>query len=84
MAIELRLTSVTALVTGEPLERQVYQGKGDARRVVGRFTDADGRPLSAVSASGRSAGGLSRPGRGRHNRSVGWWGLRGDPDVHHG
>ena len=50
MAIELRVTSVTALVTGEPRERQVYQGQGDARRVVGRFTDADGRPLSAVSA----------------------------------
>ena len=41
---------MTALVTGEPRERQVYQGQGDARRVVGRFTDADGRPLSAVSA----------------------------------
>ena len=50
MAIELRVTSVTALVTGEPRERQVYQGQGDARRVVGRFTDADGRPLSAVPA----------------------------------
>ena len=50
MAIELRVTSVTALVTGEPRERQVYQGQGDARRVVGRFTDADGRPLSAIPA----------------------------------
>ena len=50
MAIELQVTSVTALVTGEPRERQIYQGQGDARRVVGRFTDADGRPLSAVSA----------------------------------
>lgn len=50
MAIELQVTSVTALVTGEPRERQVYQGQGDARRVVGRFTDADGRPLSAVPA----------------------------------
>ena len=105
MAIELRVTSVTALVTGEPRERQVYQGQGDARRVVGRFTDADGRPLSAVSAvvvaeplgmlgdatvlaaghaSGRSADGLGGPGRGQHNRPVGWWGLRGDPDVDHG
>jgi hypothetical protein len=50
MAIELRVTSVTALVTGDPRERQVYQGQGVARRVVGRFTDADGRPLSAVPA----------------------------------
>ena len=50
MAIELQVTSVTALVTGEPRERQVYQGQGDARRVVGRFTDGDGRPLSAVPA----------------------------------
>lgn len=50
MAIELQVTSVVALVTGEPRERQVYQGQGDARRVVGRFTDGGGRPLSAVPA----------------------------------
>ena len=50
MAIEVQVSSVTALVTGEPRERQVYQGQGDSRRVVGRFTDGDGRPLSSVPA----------------------------------
>jgi hypothetical protein len=50
MAIELQVTSVTALVTGEPREKNVYQGKGDDRKVVGRFTDSDGRPMSTVPA----------------------------------
>lgn len=50
MAIELRVSSVTALVTGEPRERQMYEGRGEARRVIGRFTDDSGRPLSTVNA----------------------------------
>lgn len=50
MAIELPLVSVVALVTSEPRERQVYDGRGDDRKARGRFTDADGRPVSSVSA----------------------------------
>lgn len=50
MAIELQLSSVTALVTSEPRERQVYEGRGDDRKSRGRFTDAEGRPVSMVSA----------------------------------
>ena len=50
MAIELQVTSVTALVTSEPRERQVYDGRGDDRRVKGRFLDGSGRPVSVVSA----------------------------------
>lgn len=50
MAIEMLVTSVTALVTGEPRERHIWQGKGDDKVAVGRVTDGDGRPLSAVPA----------------------------------
>ena len=42
MAIELQVTSVTALVTSEPRERQIYDGRGDDRRVKGRFVDGAG------------------------------------------
>ena len=50
MAIELQLSSVVALVTSEPREKQVYDGRGEDRKVRGRFTDAEGRPVSMVSA----------------------------------
>ncbi len=50
MAIEVQLVSVTALVTSEPRERQVYEGRGDDRKSKGRFTDPEGRPVSTVSA----------------------------------
>ena len=50
MAIELQLSSVVALVTSEPREKQVYEGRGDDRKARGRFTDTEGRPVSAVSA----------------------------------
>jgi hypothetical protein len=50
MAIELQVTSVTALVTGEPRERHIWQGKGDDKVAVGRVTDGEGRPLSAFPA----------------------------------
>jgi hypothetical protein len=50
MAIELQVVSVAALVTGEPRERQVYEGRGDDRVAKGRATDALGRPLSSVPA----------------------------------
>ena len=50
MAIELQVSSVTALVTSEPRERQIYDGRGDNRTVKGRFTDAEGRPVSTVNA----------------------------------
>src|SRR5918997_1225096 len=57
MAIELQVTSVTALVTSEPRERQIYDGRGDDRKVKGRFVDGSGRPVSVV-----SAGGVAEPG----------------------
>ncbi len=50
MALELKVSSVTALVTSEPRERQIYEGRGDDRKVKGRFTDAEGRSLSVVNA----------------------------------
>ena len=50
MAIELQLSSVVALVTSEPREKQIYDGRGEDRKVKGRFTDAEGRPVSMVSA----------------------------------
>ena len=50
MAIELQLSSVVALVTSEPREKQIYDGRGDDRKARGRFTDAEGRPVSMVSA----------------------------------
>jgi hypothetical protein len=50
MAIELQVVSVTALVTGEPRERQMYEGRGDDRKAKGRVVDVAGRPLSAVTA----------------------------------
>lgn len=50
MAIELQVSSVTALVTGEPRERQIYRGQGDKRESAGRLTDAEGRPVSGVAA----------------------------------
>ena len=43
MAIELQLSSVVALVTSEPREKQVYDGRGEDRKARGRFTDAEGR-----------------------------------------
>src|SRR5256885_11783527 len=50
VAFELQVSSVTALVTSEPRERQIYDGRGDDRRVKGRFTDPAGRPVSTVNA----------------------------------
>ncbi len=50
MAIEVPVTSVTALVTGEPRERQLYEGRGDDRKVKGRATDSEGRPVTVVIA----------------------------------
>ena len=50
MAIELQVSSVSALITGEPRERQIYRGQGDKRESAGRLTDADGRPVSGVTA----------------------------------
>lgn len=50
MAIELQLSNAQALITGEPRERQLYDGRGDDRRVKGRATDEMGRPVSSVSA----------------------------------
>jgi hypothetical protein len=50
MALELKVSAVTALVTSEPREKQIYEGRGDDRKVKGRVTDAEGRPLSAVNA----------------------------------
>src|SRR3712207_9592592 len=50
MALELKVSSVTALVISEPRERQIYEGGGDDRKVKGRVTNAEGRPLSAVNA----------------------------------
>src|SRR5665809_121808 len=50
MAIELQVSSVTALVTSEPRERQIYDGRGDNRTVKGRFPDEEGRPVSTVNA----------------------------------
>ena len=50
MAIELQVSSVTALVTSEPRERQIYDGRGDNRTIKGRFTDVEGRPVSTVNA----------------------------------
>jgi hypothetical protein len=50
MAIEVQLSTVTALVTSEPRERQVYEGRGDDRKAKGRVTDLSGRPLSSVTA----------------------------------
>ena len=50
MAIELQLSSVVALVTSEPREKQIYDGRGEDRKARGRFTDAEGRPVSMVSA----------------------------------
>lgn len=50
MAIELQVSSVTALITSEARERQVYRGQGEKRESVGRLTDSSGRPLSGASA----------------------------------
>ena len=50
MAIEIPVTAVTALVTGEPRERQLYEGRGDDRKVKGRATDSEGRPVTVVTA----------------------------------
>jgi len=50
MAIELQVSSVVALVTSEPRERQMYEGRGDDRKAKGRVVDVHGRPLSAVTA----------------------------------
>ena len=51
MAIELQVTSVTALVTSEPRERQIYDGRG--RRPQGQGPVSwmrSGRPVSVVNA----------------------------------
>jgi hypothetical protein len=50
MAIEVQVLAVTALVVSGPKERQVYEGRGDDKKAKGRATDAEGRPVSAVSA----------------------------------
>lgn len=38
----------TAAITKKATERQSYEGRGDARRVVGRLTDEAGRPVSGA------------------------------------
>ena len=50
MAIELQVSSVTALVTSEPRPRQIYEGQGTDRKSKGRVVDAEGRPLSGFTA----------------------------------
>src|SRR3712207_9480726 len=50
MAIDIPLTSVTALVTGEPRERQLYEGRGEDRKIKRRATDSEGRPVTVVTA----------------------------------
>lgn len=50
MAIEVQVSSVTALVFGEVKEKQIWQGSGDDAKAVGRLTDAEGRPVSGVPA----------------------------------
>ena len=50
MAIEVQVSSVTALVVSGPKERQIYEGRGDDKKAKGRATDAEGRPVSVVSA----------------------------------
>lgn len=50
MAIELQVMSAVALVTGDPKERMVYEGRGDDRKPKGRLSDEMGRPLSGASA----------------------------------
>lgn len=50
MAIEVQVSSVTALVFGEVKEKQIWQGNGDDAKAVGRLVDAEGRPLSGVPA----------------------------------
>ena len=50
MAIELQLVSAVAMITGEPREKQLYRGTGEARQSLGRATDDEGRPVSVVNA----------------------------------
>lgn len=50
MPLEVQVSSAAALVTGEPREKQLYEGQGESRRVRGRATDAEGRPVSGVNA----------------------------------
>ena len=50
MAIEVQVSSVIALVTGEAKEKQIWQGQGDNKKSVGRFVDGEGRPVSTVPA----------------------------------
>ena len=50
MAIDVQVSAVTALVVSGPKERQVYEGRGDDKKAKGRATDAEGRPVSAITA----------------------------------
>ena len=50
MAIEVQVSAVTVLVTSEPKERMTYEYQGDKKVPKGRLADADGRPLTGVSA----------------------------------
>lgn len=50
MALEVPVSAVTALVTSAAREKQVYEGRGDDKKPKGRLTDAEGRPVSGVSA----------------------------------
>jgi len=50
MALRMKLQAAIAMVTGEVKEKDLYAGSGDKQQKVGRRTDRDGRPLSAVSA----------------------------------
>ena len=52
MALQMRLVSAVALVTGEVKEKHRYIGQGDKQQNAGRKTDHEGRPLSSVSAVG--------------------------------
>lgn len=66
MAIELQLSSVVALVTSEPRERQIYEGRGDDRKARGRFTDGEGRRSGRFpDGCMRSSCGCSPPTRSR-------------------
>lgn len=50
MALQMKLASAIAMVTGEAREKNLYAGQGDQQQKVGRKTDRDGRPLSSVAA----------------------------------
>ena len=44
------MKNVKAIVLSAARERQEYEGRGGSRRVVGRLTDAQKRPVSGASA----------------------------------